>query len=467
MVKTVSPSIVLDPSQPTPLISQLVEAMTEQIHNGTLLAQERLPSIRRMAALCNVSPITVANAYTRLVSAGLLDVRDRGGYYVKASPLLATQRPPIDSLWLLQHAYEDNAPIIKAGCGWLAQPYIFTNAVKQGLKALKQSPNLASMLDYGSPYGLTELRRSIRRLLAKRDIPCVEDGIILTHGASQALELVLRALTQPDDTVLVDDPGYCNLYPLLQSLGLKVIGIARTPAGPSPELFERAVKTHQPKLFVTTSILHNPTGSCVTSDNVATIHALAVQHGVAIIEDNIFLDLTPESQPCHARYDKLQNIIHISSFSKTIAPGLRVGYLACAPEVGKRILRYKMAASLTSAGLNEATVLSIIKTGQYGHHLTDLRERLFQAQKTVCQSLVNVGMTLSLRPMGGLFAWARFGKDVSTHAVAERAAADDILLAPGSLFRPERSDSQWFRFNVTHSNHARLYAFLEKENKGR
>lgn len=467
MVKIASPSIALDPGLPASLISQLVAAITEQIHTGTLLTQERLPSIRRMATLCNVSPITVANAYTRLVSAGLLDVRDRGGYYVKTSSLQATQRPPIDSLWLLQHAYEDNAPIIKAGCGWLAQPYIFANAVKQGLKALEQSPHLASMLDYGSPYGLTELRRAIRRLLAKRDIPCAEDGIILTHGASQALELVLRTLTQPDDTVLVDDPGYCNLYPLLQSLGLNAVGIARTHAGPSPELFERALKTHQPKLFITTSILHNPTGSCVTTDNVAAIHALAIKHGVAIIEDNIFLDLAPESQPCHARHDKLQNVIHIGSFSKTIAPGLRVGYLACAPDVGKRILRYKMAASLTSAGLNEATVLHIIKTGQYGPHLTDLRERLFQAQKTVCQSLVAVGMTLSLRPMGGLFVWARFRKDVTTHAIAERAAAEDILLAPGSLFRPERSESQWFRFNVTHSNHTRLYAFLEKENKGR
>ncbi|OAG75690.1 Transcriptional regulator, GntR family domain [Acetobacter malorum] len=467
MVKTVSPSLALDPNLPTPLVAQLVEAITAQIHNGTLVAQERLPSIRRMAMLCNVSPVTVANAYTRLVSAGLLDVRDRGGYSVKTSPLQATQRPPIDSLWLLQHAYEDNAPIIKAGCGWLAQPYIFTNAVKQGLKALEQSANLASMLDYGSPYGLSELRRSIRGLLAKRDIPCAEDGIILTHGASQALELVLRTLTQPDDTVLVDDPGYCNLYPLLQSLGLKAVGITRTPAGPCPELFERALKAHKPKLFITTSILHNPTGSCVTTDNVATIHALAVKHGVTLVEDNIFLDLAPESQPCHARYDKLQNIIHVGSFSKTIAPGLRVGYLACAPDVGKRILRYKMATSLTSPGLNEAMVLNIIKTGQYGHHLTDLRERLFHAQKNVCQSLLTIGMTLSLRPMGGLFVWARFGKDVTAHAVAERAAKEDILLAPGSLFRPERSESQWFRFNVTHSSHARLYAFLEKENKGR
>lgn len=466
MVKTVSPSLALDPTLPSSLVSQLVDALTGQIHTGTLLPQERLPSIRRMATLCKISPITVANAYTRLVSAGLLDVRNRGGYYVKPSPLLATQRPPIDSLWLLQHVYEDNAPVIKAGCGWLAQPYIFTNAVRQGLKTLEQSADLASMLDYGSPYGLGELRRSIRRLLAKRDIPCTEDGIILTHGASQALELVLRALTQPDETVLVDDPGYCNLYPLLQSLGLKAVGITRTQAGPCPDLFERAIKTHQPKLFVTTSILHNPTGSCVTAENVTNIHALAVKHGVAIIEDNIFQDLTPESQPCHARYDKLKNIIHIGSFSKTIAPGLRVGYLACAPDVCKRILRYKMAAGLTSAGLNEALVLSIIKTGQYGHHLTDLRERLFQTQKTVCQSFLSVGMTLALRPMGGLFAWARFGKDINTHAVAERAAKADIMLAPGSLFRPERSSSQWFRFNVTHSNHARLYAFLEKENRG-
>lgn len=467
MVDTVFPHVVLDPNCSIALVSQLADAIMKQIQNGALLPHKRLPSIRRMASHCKTSPITVVNAYARLVSAGLLDVRDRGGYYVKSSPLLATQRPPIDSLWLLQHAYEEHAPIIKAGCGWLAQPYLFTNAVKQGLKALEQSPSLVNMLDYGSPYGLIALRSAIRLLLAKRDIPCTEDGIILTHGASQALELVLRAFTQPGDTVLVDDPGYCNLYPLLQSLGLKAVGVVRNESGPCPELFERALKKHPAKLFVTTSVLHNPTGSCVTAHNVATIQAIAAKYGIAIVEDNIFLDLTPESQPCHARHGKLQNIIHISSFSKTIAPGLRVGYLACSPDVGKRILRYKMAAGLTCAGLNEAMVFNIIKNGQYGYHLTDLRERLFQAQKTVCHSFLAIGMKLYIRPMGGLFAWARFHKEVNTHSVSERAAAEDIMLAPGNLFRPERSESQWFRFNVTHANQSRLYTFLERENKGR
>jgi len=464
MIDTAFPPVRLDPHLPIPLVSQLVDAVKTHIQNGHFPAEQRIPSVRRMASLCGVSPVTVANAYSKLVSSGLLAARDRGGYYVKPVTLVTSPRPPVNSLWLLQHVFEDNAPIIKAGCGWLAPPYIFTSAVKRELTNLAQSQNLASMVDYGSPYGSLSLRRAIKRLLARRDIPCSEDGIILTHGASQALELTLRAFAQLGDTVLVDDPGYCNLYPLLQSLGLTAIGVGRTVTGPCPSLFERAIKKHQPRLFVTTSVLHNPTGGCASAENVAAIHALAVKHGITMVEDNIFLDLTPESQPCHARYDKLQNIIHIGSFSKTIGPGLRVGYLACPPEIGKRILRYKMAAGLTTAGLNETLVHGIIQSGQYGLHLTDLRERLFQTQKIVYRSLQDAGMKVYLRPMGGLFIWARFEKNVHAQSVSERAATKDIMLAPGHLFRPERSDSQWFRFNVTHTNEPRLYDFLKQEN---
>lgn len=446
----------------TPLVGQIGQDLEDRIRRGVLRRGERLPSIRRMARQCGVSTITIANTYLRLASTGLVESRGTRGYFVigpeRGTPLL--QRS-IDSMWLLQHAYEDEAPVIKAGCGWLPSDMLFTSATQRALTGLSPQ-KLAAMLEYGNPYGHAGLRHNIRQMLARRDIACTEGSIILTHGASQALELAVRCLSTRGDTILVEDPGYCNLYPALQALGLQIASIPRLRDGPCPEQLERMVRRYQPRLFITTSILHNPTGTCSTARNMRDVLRIARKHDVTVIEDDIFLDLAPDGQQTLSQLGGLNAVIHIGSFSKTIGPGLRVGYVACAPDTAQRILRQKMASNLTTAPLNEEIVHNIVSSGLYRPHLANLRESLMRAQARVCSRLEQAGMQLYFHPAGGMFAWARFGTDRDVRALAERACSYDIMLAPGHLFRPDEQPSQWFRFNVAHSDNPRLFDFLER-----
>ena len=457
-------SIQLDATLPTPLVAQLATRLGTLIRNGDIPAGERIPSIRHMARLCRVSPLTVANAYTRLVEAEVLVAHARGGYFAaRTTPPPRPDPGEDDPLWLLQHAYETTAPTIKAGCGWLSEQYRYSLSVRRALERLARSDLLPTFLDYGNPAGFPALRLAIRQLLARRAIPCPEEGIVLTHGASQGLELALRACTKPGDTVLVDDPGYCNLYPLLHMLGLGARGVPRTKEGVDITALEDILAHERATVMVTTSVLHNPTGVCSTAANITALYTLTCQHGLTVIEDNIFLDLAPQTQPCLARMDTEERVVHVGSFSKTITPGLRVGYVRCAPDLARRIMEYKMAVGLTSSSLNEALVCSILQGGFYHSHLADLREGLFKAQKATCAALLKAGLALYTQPSGGMFVWARFPGDKQVRTIMRRAAQADILLAPGSLFCPTGQDTPWFRFNVTQCDSPTLLTFLRTE----
>lgn len=457
-------SIQLDATLPTPLVAQLATRLGTLIRNGDIPAGERIPSIRHMARLCRVSPLTVANAYTRLVEAGVLVSHARGGYFAaRTAPPPRPDPGEDDPLWLLQHAYETTAPTIKAGCGWLSEQYRYSLSVRRALERLARSDLLPTFLDYGNPAGFPALRLAIRQLLARRAIPCPEEGIVLTHGASQGLELALRTCTKPGDTVLVDDPGYCNLYPLLHMLGLGARGVPRTKEGVDITALEHILAQERATVMVTTSVLHNPTGVCSTAANITALYTLACQHGLTVIEDNIFLDLAPQTQPCLARMDTEERVVHVGSFSKTITPGLRVGYVRCTPDLARRIMEYKMAVGLTSSSLNEALVCSILQGGFYHSHLADLREGLFKAQKATCAALLKAGLALYTQPSGGMFVWARFPGDKQVRTIMRRAAQADILLAPGSLFCPTGQDTPWFRFNVTQCDSPTLLTFLRTE----
>ncbi|GCE85098.1 PLP-dependent aminotransferase family protein [Komagataeibacter diospyri] len=463
-------NINIDNSSTVPLVNQIVSGVRDLILGMKLQTGQRLPSVRQLAEQCGVSTLTVSNAYNKLVAEGLLEARRARGYFVTHNntlnrTLITTATlvdRSVDSRWLLQSAYEDKAPIIKAGCGWLPESYLFVDAIKQALVSLGRKPP-SSIFEYGNPYGYTPLRHSIQLMLAQRKIRTCDAGIILTHGASQALELSVRAFTHKQDTVLVDDPGYCNLNPALQGLDLNVVGVPRTFEGPDIERLEYLARLHQPRLFITNTILHNPTGTSCSPANAFHILNLAEKYNFLIVEDDIFSSLTTDITTNLAYLDQMRRVIQVGSFSKTIAPGVRVGFTASHPELAQVILRQKMASSLTTSGINEYVIHSIIKDGKYRHHLTRLKERLERMQASVGRALTNTGMRLYFRPPGGMFVWARFDREgINMQALAQSAAEEDILLAPGYLFRPNYEPSPWMRFNVAHCNNPYLFDFLKK-----
>lgn len=460
--------IRLDHRASTPLVAQIVDAIRTRIVSGIWLDGMKLPSIRKLAQDSGVSPLTVSNAYNRLVAEGFLQARRASGYFVTHEPNpvsgqieASSPQPSVDSLWLLQRAYEGDARLIQAGCGWLPEACLYGSGVRHALNSLGRRPEMQG-LGYGNPYGHDGLREQIALSLARQGIACQRSGIVLTHGASQALELSIRCVTRPGDTILVEDPGYCNLFPALHAMGLNLCGVPRLKDGPCPERFAKLAREKSPKAFVINTRLHNPTGTSCSAPVLHKLLRIAEAHDIMLIEDDIFGDLAPETSPTLAYLGQLDHVIRISSFSKTISPGLRVGYVAASTAVAREILKLKMASSLTSTSISEAIVHHCLADGRYRLHLARLREKLAHLQEKALRRFTKTGLEPFCKPEGGMFLWMRFAQERDVLQLTRDAARANFLLAPGGYFSPEGAPSPWLRFNTTQCDRPEIFAFLNQ-----
>ncbi|MDR3426431.1 PLP-dependent aminotransferase family protein [Silvimonas sp.] len=459
--------IHIDPASATPLVTQLHDAIASQIDRGLWQPGTRLPSVRTLAKDCSISTLTATNAYNRLVAEGYVEARRASGYFVQSKPVAKTAAKPaqtplsIDSLLLLQRVYGDDSLTVKPGSGWLPDSLLFTDGIKHGLATLaRRQPG--AFARYGHAYGYTPLRQQIQTQLAARNIDAAPEQIILTHGASHALDLVARVLLQPGDTVLVDDPGYCNLLPTLRQMGVNIVGIEFTPQGPNTEALTLAAERHRPKAFFTNTNLQNPTGASCSPATAFRILQLASQFDFLVVEDDIFADLQPAAAHSMASLDQLQRVIHIGSFSKTISPSLRVGFIACHAGLAEKLVFAKMAQGLTTSEINEQLVHAVLVEGNHRSHLARLRGKLAEAQQSVCDALTGCGLQLFHRPTGGMFVWAGMPEQTDMQRLADAAARQGILLAPGYLFRPDQRATPWLRFNVAHADSKVLFGFLRQ-----
>jgi DNA-binding transcriptional MocR family regulator len=453
----------LDPHSSTSLTEQIVQALADKIVRGLLQEGDRLPSVRGLAAQCGVSAFTVAEAYNRLSAAGWVVAQAARGYFVAPrrarEATTAPARPPVDDVWLLQRVYEDPGLALPAGAGWLPPDWLYEDGVRAALRQLARDP-ADTLLRYGDPQGLPALRAHLQWRLALRGIEAPAVQILVTQGASQALDLAMRLLVKPGDAVLVDSPGYSTLIAALHAHGAMVHGVPRGPHGPDVEALGRLARQYRPVAFFTNSALQNPTGTTTRADVAHQILKLADPLDFWVVEDDPFADLLPQPQPALASLDGLDRVIYIGSFSKTLSPALRVGYLAARPDWVARATQRKMATGLTGSGLMEAAVLTMLTDGHHRSHLERLRERLADAQRRVAGRLTALGWTVAHTPVGGLFLWAEAPAALSTTRLTEVAATVGIALAPGRFYLADGAASRHFRFNAAWSDDSRLYGWL-------
>lgn len=443
-----------------------VETLSADLRGRILAGQfspgDRLPSVRTLAGARSVSPFTAARVYELLVAEGLIEARRGSGYYVArdadafgaAHP--SGPEPLVDSNWALRREYDGQALQIDAGCGWLPPEWLFGEGVRAALTRVARRPVVYAGR-YGNSFGLRALRHHLARQLTLHGVECAEDQIVLTQGASQALELVIGAFARPGEAVLVDDPGYPYTLAMLRARGNRPVGVPRTDRGPDAGALDMLARHSGARLFLTNTTYQNPTGTTTSPQTAHALLRVAEQRGLTICEDDIFVELSPERTTPLASLDRLQQTLYVGSFSKTIAPSLRVGYLVARADRAEHLARLKNVLSLSSSELMEHIVLAILTSGHHRTHLERLRRRLSEARARVTRHLREAGIEAG-RHGGGMFLWARLPGEPAK--VLEHAKSHGILLAPGDLFSPESRPSDHWRFNVAYAEDERLYAWL-------
>ncbi len=461
-------AIALSSAHGVSLIEQIVAGIRMQIDERRLRPGTKLPSIRGFAASHRVSRFTVIEAYDRLVALGYLQSRRGAGFYTKDAPSrgpapvrAAAEKRNEDLVWLIRRLLEDDGSRLLAGGPWLPNHWLEEADLRRSLQIVARKAG-SGLLEYGNAYGYAPLRDLLCVQLSEIGVAAQPSQILLTHGASQGLDLVMRCLLRAGDAALVDDPGYYNLFGNLRFHGVQMLPVPRNRDGPDLAVLEALVAEHRPKVFFTQSAMQNPTGTEITPHLAFRLLQLAERHGFWIVEDDIFCDLQPRPHPRLATLDQLNRVIYVRSFSKTLSGSLRVGFVAGGHEFVHDIADIKMLSAITTSQYAERVLYLLLTDGRYRKFLERLRARVDAARIAAIRGLTRAGLELFTEPDAGMFLWARMPQFEDSVALAEAAMAEGIMLAPGTLFRPHLERSPWMRFNVATLQDPRLLAWLER-----
>jgi DNA-binding transcriptional MocR family regulator len=446
-------SVTVSPCSETPLTDQIVAAIKGQIDDRHVRPGARLPSLRSLAESCTVSRFTVVEAYDRLVAMGYLQSRRGAGFYAAAPAGVALPTPPEGHkrneqlVGLVRRLLEADEHTVLAGGPWLPNSWLDEAGIRQALNVLARK-NGAHLLEYGHPFGYLPLREHLALMLGGLGITAGPGQILLTQGTSQALELVIRHFLRPGDAALVDDPGYYNMYGNLRLQGVEMLAVPRNRDGPDVAVLESLAAARKPKVYLTQSVMQNPTGTDMSPHVAFRVLQASERHGFFVVEDDIFSDLQVRATPRLATLDQLNRVIYVRSFSKTLSGSLRVGFVACAPDLAGELADIKMLTSITSSQFTERLVYLMLVDGHYRKYLARLHERLGEARVAVVRAFEQMGLELFVEPLDGMFVWARFPTIADALPLAEAALREGLMLAPGSVFRPHLERSPWMRFNV-------------------
>ncbi|WP_233889921.1 aminotransferase-like domain-containing protein [Paraburkholderia flagellata] len=448
-------------------MQRIVDHFHILIDTGKLHSGMKIPSIRNFAESHGVSVSTVVDAYDRLVADGLLVPRQNAGFFVRSFGHAAylcddsaqNNAGSFDSRWMLNRIWQSHDVAINPGCGWLPPRWMDEEGLRRTMRTMSLHAN-GSMVGYGTPKGYLPLRWKISDWLSQQEIFCPPDQLLMTTGAAHALGILIQHLVKPGDTVFVDRPGYSLVFAHLKRMGANVIGVPWTPSGPDIAVLAQLLSQHTPRAWFTNARLHNPTGASCSTPIAHKLLQLCAQHDFLIVEDDVCAELDSTARRPLASMDQLERVIYVGSFSKTVSPAMRVGYIAAHPDLIEDLTQFKMITGLTSSEVGERFVYQMLTDGRHRKHLKGLRENLARAQQDARRKLVEAGMVLFNDASEGMFAWARHPAHDDSRALSSRALDKDIYLAPGQLFFHDEHVTPWMRFNVGYCDHDALFDFL-------
>jgi DNA-binding transcriptional MocR family regulator len=452
------------PGAPAPagqsLTEQLAARFAERIEQRLLGPGSKLPSVRDCARRHGVSPSTVVGAYDLLQARGLVQARPQRGFFVRepvAAPRAApaarsAQAPlpaPVDATALIRSMFQAQGGPPAPGMGTLPESWLDAPLLQRALRRVCQQPE--AWLRYGDPAGSPRLRRALAQRLADLGVAAQPAQIVTTVGATHALDIISRTLLQPGDAVLVDEPGWAVEYARLTRLGMRLLPVPRgqgPDGGPDLAVMEALLREHRPRLYVTVSVLHNPTGVSITPAQAHQLLRLAEQHDLVVVEDDTYAWLAPPHATRLAQLDGLRRTITVSGFSKVLTPQWRVGFLAAPAALAERFIDTKLLSSLSTPGPLEEAVALCLEQGLMRRHAERVVSLLDAARGRAVRLAQGAGCRF-VTPPAGLFGWVDVGTD--TEALAQALLDEGWLIAPGALFhaRPRRGTLMRINFATT------------------
>jgi DNA-binding transcriptional MocR family regulator len=432
--------------------------------------------VRECARRHGVSPHTVVAAYDQLLAQGLVEARRQRGFYVRERGDEATravrgaartaggrQPLPVSATSLIRGMFQAPGGKPMPGLGTIPADWLDLPLLASSLRQATRGNGLGAVsLQYGDPAGEPRLREVLARRLADHGVAATPQQIVTTVGATQALDIVTRSLLRAGDSVLVDEPGWSVEYARLAALGLRVLPVPRGDDGPDVAAMERLISaqpTHErPRLYVTVSVLHNPTGASLSLQAAHKVLQLAQRHDLVVVEDDTYAHFAPSHLPRMAALDALERTVYVSGFSKILVPNWRVGYLAAPARLVDRFIDTKLLTTLTTPGLTEQALAHCLEQGHLRRHVERVGAKLAAARTRTVRLAETHGCTFAAPPRG-LFGWIDTGVD--SERLAE-ALLDEWFTAPGALFHAEHRPSTLMRINFATSQDPRFWRAVER-----
>ncbi|WP_323372728.1 aminotransferase-like domain-containing protein [Winslowiella arboricola] len=439
---------IIEP-QETTLYHQLAETFAAAIHHGTLPPGSRLPAIRRVAGSHQVSVNTVLNAWRILEDRGLIEARPQSGYYVRGvlpSVIKASKHqaqvssPSSEKLDLIATVFAaQNHPDyinISLACPQNSDFYPAAKLSRIIASLLRRHPEMIGR--YALPPGSQRLRREVARRAMDSGMALVAGDITLTHGCMEALQLALRAVTKPGDCVGLETPTYFYLFPLLASLGLKSIEIPTDPQrGLSLDALEMLLSEKRINALIAMPNVQNPLGCSMALEDKKRLAQLMTRYQTPLIEDGLYgeLQFCWPLAPAVKAFDRDGWVIYCSSFTKTLAPDFRVGWIA-AGRFNHQIAHLKAVSSMSESVLLSETLGQFLESGGYDHHLRTLRRR-YTRQMDEARGLIARYFpegTRATLPQGGFVFWVELPGNVDSVELFHRLLQEKICVTPGALY---------------------------------
>ena len=439
-----------------PLYRQIVNQIRDLIRSGALSPGYRLPTVRQLAADLGLTRLTVHSAYAELQAQGLIESHVGRGTFVAADAGRLTggalpAEPPAP--WVSQGVLaellraDQHQNIISFA---QAFPAPETYPLRELGQALQRATRKSDALGYGSIQGEATLREQIAGLLLDRGLAVPPEHILITAGAQQGIDLALRALVEPREVILVEEPTYPGVLELAAQRGQRIVGVAGDEQGLRLDALEAACKTYQPRLLYLVPTFGNPGGMTLAPERREPLLRLARDHRMLVVEDDVYglLAYDDPATPPLKSLDRDGQVVYITSFSKPLAPALRLGALVASASLLPALAAAKQSSDLVGSTLLQRALADYLRRGFMASHLHLVRSLYRDHRDAMLAALERHLSGCSwTRPAGGLSLWVRLPKEIVERDFVADAFDQGVGVAPGRAFFPQPQPSGAMRLS--------------------